>query len=123
MNRIHIQRGLADVTDEEVRRLCDFVYRKTGMMFAEEKRYYINRRLAERMLATESTSFQVYFATLRQQTYALDALTGKLLWTFPDGKYSPVVADSKRVYLVGYARIYGLVEGRRLPSNKVPRRR
>jgi chemotaxis protein methyltransferase CheR len=35
------------------------------MMFAEEKRYYINRRLAERMAATESTSFQVYFATLR----------------------------------------------------------
>jgi chemotaxis protein methyltransferase CheR len=35
------------------------------MMFAEEKRYYINRRLAERMVATESGSFQVYFATLR----------------------------------------------------------
>ena len=65
MNRIDIQRGLADVTDEEVRRLCEFVYRKTGMMFAEEKRYYINRRLAERMEATQSTSFQVYFATLR----------------------------------------------------------
>jgi chemotaxis protein methyltransferase CheR len=65
MNRIDIQRGFAEVTDEEVRRLCDFVYRKTGMMFAEEKRYYINRRLAERMAATESTSFQVYFATLR----------------------------------------------------------
>jgi chemotaxis protein methyltransferase CheR len=65
MNRIDLQRGLADVTDEEVRRLCEFVYRKTGMMFAEEKRYYINRRLAERMAATESMSFQVYFATLR----------------------------------------------------------
>jgi len=65
MNRIDLQRGLAEVTDEEVRRLCEFVYRKTGMMFAEEKRYYINRRLAERMAATESTSFPVYFATLR----------------------------------------------------------
>ena len=65
MNRIDLQRGLADVTDEEVRRLCEFLYRKTGMMFAEEKRYYINRRLAERMAATESTSFPVYFATLR----------------------------------------------------------
>jgi chemotaxis protein methyltransferase CheR len=65
MNRIDIQRSLADVTDEEVRRLCEFVYRKTGMMFAEEKRYYINRRLAERMEATGSNSFQVYFATLR----------------------------------------------------------
>jgi outer membrane protein assembly factor BamB len=51
----------------------------------------------------------VYFATLKGKTYALDARTGKLLWTFPDGKYSPVVSDGKRVYLVGYAKVYGLV--------------
>ena len=59
---------------------------------------------------------RVYFATLSRRTYALDARTGALLWTFPDGKYSPVVADSKRLYLVGYARLYGLVERRAAPS-------
>ena len=31
-------------------------------------------------------------------TYALNARTGKLVWTFPDGQYSPVVADRERVY-------------------------
>jgi outer membrane protein assembly factor BamB len=51
---------------------------------------------------------RVYFATLAGRTYSLDARTGRPLWTFPDGKYSPVVADSKRLYLIGYARIYGL---------------
>ena len=51
----------------------------------------------------------VYFATLVGRTYALDARTGRQLWSFPDGKYSPVVADAKRLYLVGYAKIYGLV--------------
>jgi outer membrane protein assembly factor BamB len=55
---------------------------------------------------------RVYFATLKRTTYALDAKTGHLLWTFPDGKYSPIVADAKRVYLVGYAKVYGLVEKR-----------
>jgi outer membrane protein assembly factor BamB len=55
---------------------------------------------------------RVYFATLKRRTYALAARTGRPLWTFPDGKYSPVVADDKRVYLVGYAKIYGLVERR-----------
>jgi hypothetical protein len=55
---------------------------------------------------------RVYFATLKRRTYALDARTGRPVWTFPDGKYSPVVADSKRVYLVGYAKVYGLVERR-----------
>jgi outer membrane protein assembly factor BamB len=55
----------------------------------------------------------VYFATLDKRTYALNALTGKQIWTFPDGQYSPVVADKKRVYLVGHARLYGLVERHR----------
>ncbi len=55
---------------------------------------------------------RVYFATLARTTYALDAKTGALSWTFPDGMYSPVVADSERLYLVGYARLYGLVERR-----------
>jgi outer membrane protein assembly factor BamB len=51
----------------------------------------------------------VYFATLKRRTYGLDARTGKQLWIFPDGKYSPVVADKKRLYVVGYARMYGMV--------------
>jgi outer membrane protein assembly factor BamB len=55
---------------------------------------------------------RVYFATLKRRTYALNARTGTLVWTFPDGKYSPVVADDKRVYLVGYAKVFGLVERR-----------
>ena len=53
------------VTQEEVRRLCEFLYRRTGMIFADSKRYYIDRRLAERIAATESGSFQAYFAILR----------------------------------------------------------
>ena len=52
----------------------------------------------------------VWFSTLRERTYALDARTGALLWGFPDGKYTPVVADAERVYLVGHARLYGMVE-------------
>ena len=55
---------------------------------------------------------RVYFATLAGRTYALDARSGRQLWTYPDGKYSPVVADAERLYLVGYARLYGLVEQR-----------
>ena len=53
------------MTDEEVRRLCDFLYRRTGILLADSKRYFIDRRLAERIAATDSTSFQDYFATLR----------------------------------------------------------
>jgi outer membrane protein assembly factor BamB len=64
---------------------------------------------------------RVYFATLKQRTYALDARTGHPLWTFPDGKYSPVVVDPKRLYLVGYTRVYGLDERRSVPSSRAVR--
>ena len=53
------------VTQEDIRRLCEFLYRRTGMLFDDSKRYYIDRRLIERIAATESGSFQSYFATLR----------------------------------------------------------
>ena len=52
----------------------------------------------------------VYFSTFDELTYALDARTGELLWTFRDGKYAGVVADAERLYLVGHARVYGMVE-------------
>ena len=65
---------------------------------------------------------RVYFATLERRTYALNALTGRQLWTFPDGKYSPVVADDTHVFLVGYAKVYGLQERRSVPSTHAVRR-
>jgi chemotaxis protein methyltransferase CheR len=55
----------APVSQEDVRRLCEFLYRRTGMLFADSKRYYIDRRLAERIAATGSGSFNAYFALLR----------------------------------------------------------
>jgi chemotaxis protein methyltransferase CheR len=67
------------VTREEVERLCDFLYRRTGMSFTEGKRYYIDRRLAERMATTGSTSFQSYFAILRSDA---DAETEHLVNAF-----------------------------------------
>lgn len=57
----------------------------------------------------------VYFATLtggthsKGRTYALNARTGTLLWSFPDGKYTPVVAVEGRLFLIGYGTIYGMV--------------
>ncbi len=53
------------MTDDEFHRLCDFLYRRTGMVFAEAKRYYVERRIDDRMAATKATSFASYFARLR----------------------------------------------------------
>ena len=53
------------LTEEEFRKLCEFIYRQTGMVFTEAKRYYVERRVVERMIATRSSSFSHYFARLR----------------------------------------------------------
>jgi outer membrane protein assembly factor BamB len=44
-----------------------------------------------------------------RRTFALDARTGKVVWRFPDGEYSPVIADRERLYLTGYTSLYVLV--------------
>ena len=53
------------VTEEEFSRLSEFLYRRTGMVFAESKRYYVQRRVSDRMAATGAGSFASYFARLR----------------------------------------------------------
>lgn len=52
-------------TENEFRKLCEYLYRRTGMIFTEAKRYYVERRIWERMAATHSSSFAAYFARLR----------------------------------------------------------
>jgi len=55
------------VTEEEFRRLAEFLYRRTGMVFNESKRYFVERRISERMVATARTKFTDYFAHLRNE--------------------------------------------------------
>jgi outer membrane protein assembly factor BamB len=47
-----------------------------------------------------------------RRTFALDAATGRLAWRFPDGEYSPVIADRERLYLTGFTSLYGLAPTR-----------
>ncbi|MGE5159635.1 MAG: CheR family methyltransferase [Gemmatimonas sp.] len=57
--------GPSKISPEDVQRFCEFLYRRTGMSFSEDKRYFIDRRLDERIAATGSGSFQTYFSLLR----------------------------------------------------------
>ena len=52
----------------------------------------------------------VYFSTLAHRTYGLEARTGRAVWIYPDGEYTPVVADSHRLYVVGYRRVYAFIQ-------------
>ncbi|MBV1800344.1 protein-glutamate O-methyltransferase CheR [Siccirubricoccus sp. G192] len=50
---------------EELRRLCDFIYRRSGLSYGESKRTYIERRLAMGMERSSAPSFLAYMALLR----------------------------------------------------------
>ncbi len=43
-----------------------------------------------------------------RHSYAVDARSGRFVWSFPDGEYSPVVSDGRLVYLTGFTTLYGL---------------
>jgi outer membrane protein assembly factor BamB len=59
----------------------------------------------------------VYISSLRPaRTYAFDAKTGRQVWTFPDGQFSPIVADRGSIWLAGKHAVYGL----RMKSQPVP---
>ena len=59
--------ALPPITEDECRRVADFLYRRTGMVFTETKRYYVERRISERIVATSTQSFAGYFAYLRSE--------------------------------------------------------
>jgi outer membrane protein assembly factor BamB len=56
----------------------------------------------------------VYYSDLGSKTTSgLDAVTGRTVFQFPDGAFTPVIADQNAIYLDGYGRIYQLLPGRR----------
>lgn len=53
------------ITDEDFQKFREFFYRKTGISFEPSKRYFVDKRLIERIEATGSGTFRNYFSLLR----------------------------------------------------------
>jgi chemotaxis protein methyltransferase CheR len=62
------------LSGQELQRFCDFLHRRTGMLFGESKRYYIDRRLAERMASVGAASFAEYFGKLQTNDAEIERL-------------------------------------------------
>ena len=98
------------MSGEEFAKFCEFFYRKTGIQFQGSKKYFVDRRIADRIEKTGSESFRDYFTMVRfeangeelqllvnaltvnetyffREDYQFDALVTGIL---------PVVAASKR---------------------------
>lgn len=68
------------ISDEDFRKFREFFYRKTGIQFEDSKRYFVDKRLLDRIQATGSDSFRGYFTMLRFQASGeeLQALTNTM---------------------------------------------
>lgn len=53
------------ITDLDFEKFREFFYRKTGIQFEPSKRYFVDKRLVERIELTDSDSFRNYFTMLR----------------------------------------------------------
>jgi chemotaxis protein methyltransferase CheR len=53
------------ITELDFEKFREFFYRKTGIQFDPSKRYFVDKRLLERIEATKSGSFRSYFTMLR----------------------------------------------------------
>lgn len=53
--------------DEDIVAFCDFFYRKTGISMDASRRYFIDKRLEERIAATRCSSLREYLALVRFQ--------------------------------------------------------
>jgi outer membrane protein assembly factor BamB len=52
----------------------------------------------------------VYYSSLGSNTTAgLDPHSGRKVFSFPDGEFSPVITDGKAVFLIGFSTIYQMV--------------
>ncbi|WP_028294631.1 CheR family methyltransferase [Oceanobacter kriegii] len=55
------------ISDQEFATFREFFYRKTGIKFEDTKRYFVDKRLLERVRETGNDTFREYFTTLRFQ--------------------------------------------------------
>ncbi len=53
------------LSDDDLRRFCAFLYQRTGISYSETKRFFIERRLFDRMGSVGTDSFAAYMTLLR----------------------------------------------------------
>jgi hypothetical protein len=57
----------ATISNEDFLKFKEFFYRRTGISFEASKRYFVDKRLIERIEATGTGTFRGYFTLLRFQ--------------------------------------------------------
>lgn len=62
------------LTPDDLTRLCQFLYKRTGIQYGEGKRFFIERRLAARMAEVSLSNFSEYFRLLQNSQSEVEQL-------------------------------------------------
>jgi len=65
----------ATISEDDFQKFREFFYRKTGIQFDMSKRYFVDKRLLERMADTGNATFRSYFTMLRFQASGAELQT------------------------------------------------
>ena len=65
----------ASISEDDFQKFREFFYRKTGIQFDMSKRYFVDKRLLERMADTGNATFRSYFTMLRFQASGVELQT------------------------------------------------
>ena len=60
------------ISDDDFQKFQEYFYRKTGIQFDHSKRYFVDKRLVERIEANRSENFRTYFTMLRFQASGVE---------------------------------------------------
>jgi len=60
------------ISDADFAKFREYFYRKTGISFEASKRYFVDKRLQERIVATGSAHFAGWFALLRFEVHGVE---------------------------------------------------
>ena len=64
----------AELSADHLKRVCEFLYRRTGMSYGETKRYFIERRVTDRMERIGIQSVAAYLSMLLSSAVEAEAL-------------------------------------------------
>lgn len=67
--------GKVIISEEDFQKFREFFYRKVGIQFEATKRYFVDKRLIERIEATGAKDFREYFMMLRFEASGLELQT------------------------------------------------
>jgi len=54
------------LSEAQYEKFCEYLYRRTGISFGANKRYFVDKRLIDRIVKTGSMTFDRYFDSLRR---------------------------------------------------------